>query len=218
MSNENKQKAPRKKNKKTSQATVLKQLNDQSLFPLRERIGIYVIATLSVIGLVLISYTGVMAFVNTVNTGPTTADVDVNLDDVDTMLDDLGEILDALEDDEDPTQDEADLHEYVDPTDPDEEVETEPEATEPEETEPEPTEPETEAPATATPTRGTISVNISYIRRTPGPNGDILGNLVDGDRVRIVDYDSNPYWIAIEGNNEFNISPVFIDRNHITTD
>ena len=39
----------RERNKKTTQAAVLKQLNSQSLYPLQERIGMYVIAVLSAV-------------------------------------------------------------------------------------------------------------------------------------------------------------------------
>lgn len=60
------QTAKKMRSKNDKQATVLKQLSNQSLYPIQERIGIYVIAILSTIGLVLITYTGVMAVVSNI--------------------------------------------------------------------------------------------------------------------------------------------------------
>jgi len=218
---QNKQNGSRRKNKKTSQATVLKQLNDQSLYPLRERIGIYFIATLSIIGLILISYTGVMAFVNTVGNGPATADVDIDLDAVDDMLGDLEGILASIDDDdEEPTQDENELHQYVEPTEPEEEpTEPEEEPTEPEEelTEPEeePTEPETNR--SDAPTQGTINADSVFYFAVAGGDS-ILGQLNMGDVVQIIDWDYSPYWVAIEVENQWGIPVVYVERHFLNID
>ena len=46
--------------------SIIKQLNDKNIYPTHERIGIYVIATLTVFGILLISYTGIrLLFENT---------------------------------------------------------------------------------------------------------------------------------------------------------
>jgi len=109
------------KNKNSKQATVLKQLSNQNLYPIQERVGIYVIAILSTVGLALIIYTGVMTLINTVVPDEPVAEIrpelDMDLDGIDNIL---GEISDVLGDDEveepDFQQDEADLHQYADPT------------------------------------------------------------------------------------------------------
>jgi len=86
-------KSRNKSNKQANkQATVLKQLNNQNLYPLQERIGIYVTAVLSVVGLVLITYTGVMAIVS--NTDDRT-EVAVDVDEVSDMLGDLEDLLES---------------------------------------------------------------------------------------------------------------------------
>ncbi|MCL1990948.1 MAG: hypothetical protein FWG67_08680 [Defluviitaleaceae bacterium] len=211
MSNENKQDETieNEKNEKTSQATVLKQLNDQTLYPMQERIGIYVIAALSTLGLILITYTGVMAVVTSGTNGYTPTEVDI--DNVNELLDDLDDLLESIveEEPQEGAQHEADLHEYVDSEetqDADEEPEMEP-ATEPE------TEPETTSPS---PTHGTINANLVEFFRHPNVDG--LGFIYRGDVVSIIDFDSNPYWIAVDIPNEFGISPVYIERSRVDID
>jgi len=207
MNNEDKQSKSRKK---TTQATVLKQLNDPSLSPLRERLGIYIIAALSIVGLVLISYTGVMAFVTSGGNG--TAAVDIDVDDVNNMLDDLDDLLDAIGDEETTaTQDLADLHVYADPTD-NRESDTEPTETQSESL---PTEPDESLPDSLM----TGIINADWTRFYSSPTtGASLGAFHSGEVVTILDLDSNPYWVAVEAENQWNISPVYIERHLIDVD
>lgn len=210
-----KRESPRKMKQKKAQSTVLKQLNSQSLYPLQERIGIYVIAALSTIGLVLITYTGVMAFVTSVgNEVEAPIDIEVDTEDIYDMLDDANELLEQIEEEEEmPTQDEADLHVYLEPEDeedvtPDDD-QSEDEASSPEETN------EDE------PTTGTINANVVRLVRHAGGT-DTITNLNEGDVVRILDAEDNRFWTQIEVEIDLGqgpyyqigyVEPHFIDAN-----
>ena len=90
-----KDKSRKKVKNKSKQATVLKQLNNQNLYPLQERIGIYVVAALSVLGILLIVYSGVMSLVSNADDGSyDTTEVEVDIDEVNDMLEDLDNLLD----------------------------------------------------------------------------------------------------------------------------
>lgn len=171
------------KEKKNKQATVLKQLNNQSLYPLQERIGIYVIAVLSTVGLILISYTGVMALVSSATNGSDTP-IDINVDDVYNILDDLDDLSDGPEDEE-PSQDPSDLHQYVEPDD----ESDAPETNDVEETEPD--------PDPANPDIGTINSNLVTLRREPA-SADVMQLLHEGYEVRLIELDYNAEWAHVE--------------------
>ena len=174
-------KEPRQKvkTKQNKQATVLKQLNNQSLYPLQERIGIYVIAVLSTIGLVLISYTGVMALVSSATNEPDTS-IDINVDDVYNIL---GDLSDESEDEE-PTQNPSDLHQYVDPDD---------ESDVPETDDVDDTEPESDSHADI----GIVNANLVTLRREPA-SSDVMQLLHEDYEVRIIDLNYNAYWSHVE--------------------
>ena len=157
------------RNKSNKQATVLKQLNNQNLYPLQERIGIYVVAALSALGLILITYTGVMALVST-SENETYAPVDVDVDDVSDMLGDLDDLLD----DEDVIdQDTDDSDQYVASDD------GEPE--------------DSESGATI----GIINENAVHFLREPDSTDAMLA-LQEGDAVILIDFDYNAYWAHVE--------------------
>jgi len=173
---------------KDKRGSILKQLDSKKLYPVQERVGIYAIAVLSTIGLVLIGYTGVMAIASN------TANIDdapvVDAEEVHDMLDEID--LEDLTEYEAETDDFEPNHEYVETDEEtDEEIETEPMLeTEPnEETEPEPE----AAPA---PTSATINAPMIGLRREPG-SPDIMRNLFEGDVVGVLDFDSNPYWVRV---------------------
>ena len=213
MENENPQEeTPRKKvtkkvvTKSNKQESVLKQLNNQSLYPLGERIGIYVIAVLSTIGLALITYTGVMAVISSTTIGTDVA-VDVDVD-----VDDLQDMLDEFEDLEDITETEA----FQEP------VETE--VTEPEETEVEPEvpteEPNDEETELVTdvilhePFTGTINADTVSVWRSPA--SDALFNLHMGDEVTVLELHYNAYWARVEVENDpFDQVPRFVRSTFI---
>jgi hypothetical protein len=191
MENENPLEESKKElNKKAKQDTVLTQLNNHRLYPLQERIGIYVIAALSAIGLLLITYTGVMAVVSNVTNVSGTVDVDV--DELADMLDDLDldELIGSEVEDEEPSQDDDDLHQYVDVDDEDDEdVDGEDD-----------TEPETNENAQNNPTVGTINSDNVSLLRTAGST-DPLDNILllqVGDQITLIDLDYNPFWAQIE--------------------
>ena len=229
------QKVAKKKNK---QATVLKQLNNQNLYPIQERIGIYIIAVLSTIGLALITYTGVMAIVSSTANG-SDAPIDIDVGDLHDMLEELDE-LDNLTETEEPTQATEDLHHYVDPTETETETEIPPteeptDETEPDETE-EPTEELTEEPNNNTgpdgtetdetetpphePFTGVINQNRVSVWRNPA--SDALFLLNEGDEITVLELNYNAYWSRIEVEDDrFSAVPiarfvrtVFIDHDH----
>ena len=189
MKNDNKQgekfkeePAIKRRGRKTTQATVLKQLNSQSLYPLRERVGIYVIAILSTIGLILITYTGVMAIVGTATNGNgVSAEIDLDLDDVADMLEDL----ELLETTEPPTEA---------PTEPPTEAPTEPPTEAP--TEP-PTEPPTEAPTEPEDEAAVGLINTNMVRFWRNPDDDPIFQLDTGDEVNIYDLEYNADWARV---------------------
>ena len=154
------------KNRKDRQTTVLKQLNNQNLYPLQERIGIYVIAALSALGLILITYTGVMALVSNTTTE---TDISIDVDEVHDILDDLDDLLDS----------DDDYNEGFETADHD--------ATELQQDEAE----EPEIPEGVT--IGIINDNMVQFRREPG-GVDVITLLHEGYEVTIIDLDYNAYW------------------------
>ena len=185
------------RNKSNKQATVLKQLNNQNLYPIQERIGIYVVAILSALGLILITYTGVMALVSTAeNETYTPVDIDVDVDEVSDMLGDLEDLLD--DDDEPEELDHYDANEdlYVDAddaddandvADEDEEINEDEEIDEDEDPE------DSENGGTI----GIINDNVVNLWREPG-SPDAMLSLQEGYEVIIIDYDYNAYWAHVE--------------------
>jgi len=172
---------------KDKRASVLKQLDSKKLYPMQERIGIYVIAVLSTIGLVLIGYTGVMAIASNTTDAPEASTVDA--EEVYEMLDDF-ELEDEPEDDVSVNDDFETNHEYVEPE------EDEPETAEEDEPESE-TEEEEETPALAT---GTIINGTTGLRGGPGNEPELLGQLDVGTVVEIIDTESNPFWARVSVN------------------
>lgn len=190
MENENSQEEPpikttlqKRKPKKSKQATVLKQLNNQNLYPLQERIGIYVIAALSTIGLALITYTGVMALVsNATNGAYLTADVDV--DELYEILEDLDDLVDDEDEPEEPNQERT----RVEPDDEEDNVALET-----------PDDDETDTTLeTPDDEIATGVINIDGVPLYRSPNTDHLLTLHSGDIVTIIDLDSNIYWAHVE--------------------
>lgn len=180
--NEDINKKARRKDSK--QATVLKQLSNQSLYPIQERIGIYMIAILSTVGLGLIIYTGVMALINTVvpDEQPIVEarpELEMDLGGIDDILDEVADVLENSDDESDETdfqQDEADLHIYVD----DEE-----------------------------PTYGVITgVNVDFMS-LPG-SGSRFGFLQADDEVTILQLVYNTYWTHIETQIDFGTGPATV--------
>ncbi|MCL2559990.1 MAG: SH3 domain-containing protein [Turicibacter sp.] len=160
------------KNKRDS---ILKQLDNRKMYPLQERIGIYVVAVLSVVGLVLIGYTGVMAIAtNAANTAdmPT-----VDSDEVHEMLDEI-DLYGEGEEDEVEDDDLEPNFEYV--TVPLTEA---------------PTEPLTEAPTEPAET-ATIQWDIQ-MREQPGISSRAITWLVGGTVVEVLDAETNAFWIQV---------------------
>ena len=185
---------------KDKRASVLKQLDSKKLYPIQERIGIYIIAALSTVGLILIGYTGVMAFTST---NADTTEVPVVAEDVYDMLGELdleapAEDGEGLENDDfEPT------HEYVEPEDdePEEEVDPEPEEDE---------EPEEDV---TTPTTATITADLVGLRREPGSE-DRMIELYEGNIVDIIDLESNPFWAHVSYNGLEGFVPLeFVEAN-----
>jgi len=58
----NQRKKPEMTTPPKKDASIIKQLNDKNIYPAHERIGIYIIAALSVFGILLIAYTGIRLF------------------------------------------------------------------------------------------------------------------------------------------------------------
>ena len=156
------------RNRKDKQATVLKQLNNQNLYPLQERIGIYIIAALSALGLILITYTGVMALVSNAANGDGAANT-VDVDEVSDILDELDELLDST--DEHQNQGAADL-EYGNETDGDD---------------------ITRPGISHDGIIGRINDNMVQFRREPGGT-ETMTLLHEGYEVTIIDLDYNAYW------------------------
>ena len=177
------------RNKNNKQATVLKQLNNQNLYPLQERIGIYVVAALSALGLILITYTGVMALVSTAeNEANAPIEVDVDVDEVSDMLGDLDDLLDDEDDEIDPDNDDSD--QFVESGDGENEDEDE-EDEDNDDSEPEDSERDSGA------TIGIINDNMVSLWREPG-SPDAMLALQEGDEVILIDYDYNAYWAHVE--------------------
>jgi len=167
-----KRKSHKRTKNKNKQATVLKQLNNQNLYPIQERIGIYVVAALSVLGLVLITYTGVMAIVsNAENESSYTSatDVDVDVDEVSDMLDDLDDLF----------QDEDD--QYADGSNEEDEQNEGGGSV---------------GSANDAPT-GIINDNMVHLWREPG-SPDAMLSLQEGYVVILIDLDYNDYWSHVE--------------------
>ena len=107
-------KVPAKKNIK--RASKLAKLENRKLYPMQERIGIYIITFLSAVGLSLIGYTGIMAVAST--SGVDTTDVPSAELDSGIEAEDIHEILNDLdleESLEDTDSVEETTHEYEEP-------------------------------------------------------------------------------------------------------
>ena len=218
MENENPQEeASRQKvvkklaSKKNKQETVLKQLNNQNLYPLGERVGIYVIAVLSTIGLALITYTGVMAVVSSTTIGSDAA-VDVDVDDLQDMLDEFEDLEVSTETEEPAQNTETEM------------IETPTEVIEPEETEvetevptEEPTEEDTdEAIGVVAHEPFTATINSDEVSAFRSPGSDLLFRLHTGDEVTVLDLNYNAYWSRIEfADDPFDQVPRFVRTEFI---
>ena len=156
--------------KKDKQDTVLKQLNNQSLYPMQERIGIYVIAILSTIGLVLITYTGVMALVTSVTNGPD-ASVDVDIDELSEILDDLDELIDFNDEDDESSQSDTESEENIPASD--------------------------SRISDIDRLTGTINSNGVQFVHEAGSTETVLF-LHSGDEVNLINLDYNLYWSQVE--------------------
>jgi len=66
---------------------TVKKLNSSNMYPMRERVGIYTIAALSAIGILLIVYSGIMTFAQ--SGAFSGSDNGMDVDDIDDILDDL---------------------------------------------------------------------------------------------------------------------------------
>ncbi|MCL2559991.1 MAG: SH3 domain-containing protein [Turicibacter sp.] len=168
---------PKKSNKRDS---ILKQLDDRRLYPIQERIGIYVVAVLSVVGLMLIGYTGVMAIATNAANAADLPTVDA--EEVHEMLDEIDLNGEDEEYDEVEDNDLEQNFEYV--TVPPTEAPTEP----PTEA---PTEPEEEI------LTATVINNLPPLRRQPGPTASVIANIPAGAVVEVLDYSSNHLWTQI---------------------
>ena len=172
MSNEIPENKVVRRRKKPEKSEIIKQLNNSNLYPTRERIGIYIIAGLSVLGLVLIVYTGVMAAFHSGN-GDNTSDGVLGLDDISEMVDELG-----LEEPDDIDDDELDGSDDFE---------------EPEEPE------ETNGSVDIEPTNGRINQDNIIFRRHPDGTSDAIGQLHTDMEVPIISTD-NPYWVEVHFN------------------
>jgi len=223
-----------KRTNKSTQSTILKQLNNQSLYPLRERIGIYVIASLASIGLILITYTGVMAFVTSATNGNGSAtDVDVNIAEIHDMLDEIGDLIDVEDEEEPATQPLEDLHQYADELDDedDEDLDNNYDESGDEDLDDEDTdeqleddgddEGESDDDDDATPVSGSssafttavVSEDATTFFRYAGHEG--LTMFFEGTVVEIVDWDYHPDFVQVRAETEFGILTGFISRDRL---
>ena len=113
MSDDQSKKVKTKKAKKSGEPPIVKRLNSNSMYPMKEKAWIYTIAALSALGLFLIVYSGIMSFAHSGVLDGSSTDLDV---------DDINEIIDELDLDE-PTEPE----EETVPEEPETEAPTEPE-------------------------------------------------------------------------------------------
>jgi len=197
------------------QPTVLKQLNDQSLYPLQERIGIYIVAALSLVGLVLIVYSGSMAFISNVAIG-SEVPVDIDIDDIQNMLDDLEELLAANnEEDEEYTQDESDLHEYVDEVedeDEDDDLDEDYDVDEDEEEDygTDDDDEVTSGPATINDDMIGFYTDLTLMTR--------VSLVHEGDAIEVVDLNYNAYWARVRVETNYGTLTGFVQRQFIDMD
>lgn len=110
----------KKESKKLSAATIGKQITGDGLYPSKEKAGIYTIAALSVIGVLLIGYTGVMAMVNS-NLFNQSAE-GPSIEHLNELLGDL-DLEDENETDEEPEVSESSPEEYPEEDEEYEEIE-----------------------------------------------------------------------------------------------
>jgi len=194
MKDEEKKRTLKSKPQESPQATVLRQLNKQHRYSLRERISIFIVASLSVAGLLLIIYTGMMIVLR--DGDEYGADnVNVDLGDLDDMLADLDVLLGT--EDESPTQDEDNGYEYTHPDDG--MIENEDDL------------------------RDMGSINADRVRfvNQPGDRHAVLF-LDRGDRVTLINFNYNVYWAQVEvtidlGNGPF-AETGFVYKHFIDTD
>ena len=167
------------RDRNNKQATVLKQLNNQNLYPLQERIGIYVVAALSALGLILITYTGVMALVSNAEDGVYAPnDADVNVDEMYGMLEDLEgleELISSNDYESDGTGQEAgnstqnvESDGNEDDEEPDEDIAI-----------------------------GIINADNVHLLREPGSDDALLA-LQEGYEVRLLNLEHDVYWAQVE--------------------
>lgn len=232
---EQKQKRPtatRGKKNVVNQSSVLKQLNNQSLYPLKERIGIYIIATFACFGLILITYTGVMAFVTgtTLTSNGSEQPVEIDAMEISDILDDIADILDDIDEANQPaTQSADDMHEYA--TEPDTtDAGADPTTTEPEDEDELPTDSvnsEDETDDTEddndddAPTGGSSAFTSGVVSSSFTSFHDLLGgpaltNIFEGHAVEILDWDYSPYWAQIRTETEFGSRTGFVEKENIT--
>ena len=196
---------------KDKRSSVLKQLDNKKLYPIQERVGMYLITVLSTIGLVLIGYTGIMVLAS--NTTETIDEPIVDAAEVHEMLDDI-DLESPFEDDEPEQGVFEPAHEYVEPDD--DVVEQEPDA-QPEST-PEPEEDAPDAGAVSTPTTAVVNSDLVGLRRAAGDGSSIL-NLHTGDTVDIIDFDSNPFWVFVAySSSDFGRIEGYIAREFLDVD
>jgi len=161
---------------------ISEEFNNYALSPLRERIGVYAIATLSVVGLVLIVYTGIRALALSVTTdaAPIVDEVDsetvyggdsVDIDELAGIIEDIGDELDSYNQEND--------NELAN-MDPEDDSLAEPIVD--------------MEPAVTT---GIINANSVPVFNVAGAN-DVTLRLNLGDEVTFVDLDYNIYWSHIE--------------------
>lgn len=154
--------------------SVLKQLDNKKLYPVQERVGIYMIAALSFIGLVLIGYTGVMAI--SLNAPPLVND--------EAEVVDAGEVHELLEEialEGDLTEDETSesSEEDIEPNDEESDSDEEESTT------------ETSEVTTATVTEDLINLRRDLV------SGETILALNTGDVVEIIDFETNRYWVEV---------------------
>ena len=161
----------RRKRKKTDKSSVVRQLNESGLSPMRERIGIYIIAGLSIIGIMLIVYTGVMAAAHSVAAGSGSAD-GMGVDEITQIIDDLD--LDNGENDDE---------EYVDEENGDD--------IEPEEDDEEPDDEEEDEGVPAI-------LNENNVELRGRPDGSrVLDTFSRGTEIIVLDMETNPFWTRV---------------------
>lgn len=182
---------------KDKRMSVLKQLDNKKLYPVQERVGIFIIAALSTIGLVLIAYTGVMAITSNPLHMVEAPTVEVDVEDVYDLLEEIDAATDPSEDGELEDGDVESNHEPLEDED-DSEPDDDEDAT------------DSSAPSTAT-----VNADLIGIRRNL-TTSDIIEFLNEGDVVEIIDLETNIYWVEVAyDSSEFGRLEGFISREFL---